>query len=178
MEFISINAGIYISGSAPASCVHILHVSNVSMTHNTAEGNGGGISLELPAEFAVTGDNSPSILKEEYHNIIRKIIIKNSAFEDNKGSSGSAISLTACEKHYISSRQCTISLQILFEVQNTTFTSNSGSPLYLYNIGYVKVITSRFISNNGSGILSDQSNIYMEGDILFAENTAAVGGGN
>ena len=167
---------VRISGSASASCVHVLDVSNVSMTHNTAKGNGGGISLELPAEFddpAVIGDNSPSFLKEDDHT--RKIIIRNSTFEDNKASSGSAISLTACAKTTILPH-CTKTLQVLFVVQNVTFTSNSGCPLYLASIGYAKVITSRFISNNGSGILSKQSNIYMEGDILFAENTAGAGG--
>ena len=171
-------AGIYasISGRVSASCVHFLHVSNVSMTHNTAEGKGGGISLKLPAEYdnaTVIGENSPSILKEEDRT--RKIFIRNSTFENNEASSGSSISLIACIWTYNPSH-CTKTFRVLFVVWNTTFTRNSGSSLYLENIGYAKVITSRFISNNGSGILSHQSNIYMEGEVYLAENTAVAGG--
>lgn len=148
------------------------------MAHNTAKGNGGGILLKLPTEFddaAVIGDNSPSILKEEDHT--RKIVVMNSMFEDNEASSGSAITLTACDKIGIfgfrNPAHCTITFQVLFVVQNTTFTSSS---LYLDSIGHAKVITSIFINNKGSGILSNQSNIYMEGEVFFSENTAAVGG--
>lgn len=106
------------------------------MAHNTAKGNGGGIDLKLPTEFddaAVIGDNSPSILKEEDHT--RKIVVMNSMFEDNEASSGSAITLTACDKIGIfgfrNPAHCTITFQVLFVVQNTTFTTNSGSSLYL-----------------------------------------------
>ena len=172
-------AGIYaysnISHSVWASCEHVLDVSNVSMTHNTAEGNGGGISIELvDLDYKVLiGDNSPPLLNEYGHT--RRIIIRNSTFEDNEASSGSAVSLHTCGTIFPSD-PCMTTFRVLFVVQNTTFTSNSGSSLYLDNIGYTKVISSRFISNNGSGILSKQSNIYMEGEVYLAENTAAVGG--
>ena len=179
-------AGIYADivsfNNKSASCVHILEVSNVSMVHNIAEGNGGGIYLQFTYtgydDAMVNGDNSPSILKEEGGR--RTIIIRKSTFEDNEGSSGSAISLTGCDKIYsyktFTYSPCKTTFRVLFVVQNATFTSNSGSSLYLDNIGYAKVITSRFISNNGSGILSKQSNIYMEGELFFAENIAAFGG--
>jgi len=95
----------------------------------------------------------------------------NSMFEDNEASSGFAITLTACDKTGIfrNPAHCTITFQVLFVVQNTTFTTNSGSSLYLDSIGHAKVITSTFFNNKGSGILSNQSNIYMEGEVFFLQ---------
>ena len=167
----------------------VISVSNTKFLNNSAS-NGGAVWVDLMTKRL---QNS-----KKCHTTTASVVrIRNCIFSNNTGYLGAAVAFTS-ERTYSTFTDLPTSAQFQLKIQNTSFENNQSpsentvlpilnykltpttvtrSTVYLYGIQNISFANCNFKKNNISGLLAEKSNMFLEGDNIFYNNSGVRGGG-
>jgi len=172
--------------------LNTISVSNVTFTNNTAD-FGGAMWIDLVTQR----DPSTVSLYNCQVSPVSVVRIRKCTFANNTGYLGSALAVTS-EGAYNTFTNLPTSGHIHLVIQDISF-SNHQSPsestvlpvlnyklnrasvtqatVYLHSISNVTFASCQFRNNNSTGILAEKSNVFLEGQNVFKNNSGVRGGG-
>ena len=167
----------------------IVSITNTKFENNSAD-FGGAVWTYLLTE------KLPKLQK--YHTPTVSVVrIWSCIFENNTGYLGAALAFTS-ERNYNTFTDLPASTLFQLTIQNTSFENNQSpsestvlsllnykltpttvtrTAVYLYGIQNISFANCQFKNNNISGLLAEKSNVFLEGDNIFYNNSGARGGG-
>ena len=169
-----------------------ISLSNVTFTNNTAD-SGGAVWIDLVTQR----DPRTVSLYNCQASPVSVVRIHKCTFANNTGYLGSALAVTS-EGAYSTFTSLPTSGHIHLVIQNTSF-SNHQSPsestvlpilnynltrasvtqatVYLHRIINVTFTSCQYRNNNSTGLLAEKSNVFLEGQNVFKNNSGVRGGG-
>ena len=166
----------------------IVSITNTKFENNSAD-FGGAVWMYLLAE------KLPKLQK--YHTPTVSVVrIGSCTFANNTAYLGAALAFTS-ERNYNTFTDLQTSTFFQLTIQNTSFENNQSpsesivlsvlnykltpttvtrSTVYLYGIQNISFANCIFKKNNISGLLAEKSNVFLEGDNIFYNNSGVRGG--
>ena len=166
----------------------VISISNTTFLNNSAS-NGGAVWVDLMTKRL---QNS-----KKCHTTTASVVkIWNCTFVNNTGYLGAAVAFTS-EKTYSTFTDLPTSAQFQLKIQKTSFENNQSpnedtvlpilnyeltpttvtrSTVYLFGIQNISFANCQFKNNSISGLLAEKSNVFLEGDNIFYNNSGVRGG--
>ena len=167
----------------------LISVSNTKFFNNSAS-NGGAVWVDLMSKKVQNSMKS--------HTTTASVVkISNCTFANNTGYLGAALAFTS-ERTYSTFTDLPTSTHVNLKIQNTSFENNQSpnedivlpilnykltpttitrSAVYLYDIQNISFANCQFRKNYISGLLAEKSNVFLEDDNIFYNNSGVRGGG-